>query len=56
MWKFQNFAITQILSEINFGDCTSAISAILTHLEVLNFAIDEIMHFLKAEIYQVNKI
>ena len=31
VWKFQNFAITQILSEINFGDSTSAKSAILTH-------------------------
>ena len=35
--KFQNFSITQILREINFGDSKSAKSAILTHLEALNF-------------------
>ena len=46
----------QILREINFGDFTSAKYAILTQLEVLNFAFYEIMHFLKAEIYQLNKI
>ena len=56
VWKFQNFAITQILREINFGDSTSAKSAILTHLVVLNFALYEISHFLKEEIYQINKI
>ena len=37
VWKFHDFSITQILREINFGDSTSAKSAILTHLEVLNF-------------------
>ena len=37
MWKFQDFSITQILREINFDDSTSAKSAILTHLQVLNF-------------------
>ena len=52
MWKFLNFAITQILREIYFGDATSAKSAILSHLEVQNFAFYEIMHFLKAEIYK----
>ena len=56
MWKFQNFAITQILCEINLGDSTNAKSAILTHFEVLNFAFYEILHFLKAGIYQINKI
>ena len=50
VWKFQNFAITHILREINFGDSTRAKSAILTHLEVLNFAFYEILHFLKTEI------
>ena len=55
MWKFHDFSITQILREINFGDSTNAKSAILTHLEVLNFAFYEILHFLKeAEIYQIN--
>ena len=56
VWKFQNFAITQILREINFGDSTNAKSAISTHFDVLNFACYEILHFLKAEIYQINKI
>ena len=33
MWKFHDFSITQILCEINFGDCRSAKSTILQHLE-----------------------
>ena len=36
VWKFQDFCITEILREINFGDSRSAISAILTYLEALN--------------------
>ena len=32
VWKFHDFAITQILREINIGDSTGAKSAILTHL------------------------
>ena len=40
VWKCQDFAITQILSEINFGDygIGSAKTAVLTHLKALNFA------------------
>ena len=56
MWKFHDFSITQILREIKFGDSSSTKSAILTNLECLNFAFYEIWHFLKAEIYQINKI
>ena len=56
MWLFHEFSITQILREINFGDSRSAKSAVVTHLEVLNFAFYENLHFLKAEIYQSNKI
>ena len=56
MWKFHDFSITQILREINFEDSRSAKSAILTHLEALNFDFYEFLHFLKAEIYQINKI
>ena len=56
MWKFHDFPITQILREINFGDCRSAKSAILTYLEALNLDFDEFLHFLKVEIYQMNKI
>ena len=48
---FHNFAITQILREINFGESTSAKSAILTRLEDLNFDFNEILRFLKDEIY-----
>ena len=50
------FSVIQILWEIKFGDSGSAKSAILTHLEALNFYFHEFMHFLKAEIYQINKI
>ena len=32
VWKFHDFAITQILSEINFGDFRRAICAILVYL------------------------
>ena len=45
VWKFHDFSIIQILREINFGDSTNAKYAILTHLEVLNFAFNEILHF-----------
>ena len=36
VWKFHEFAIIQILREINFGDSRSAKSAFLTHFEALN--------------------
>ena len=51
MWKFRNFSITQKLREISFWDFVSAKSAILTHLEALNFDFYAFLHFLKAEIY-----
>ena len=56
MWKFHNFSITQILREINFGDFRSEKSAILPHLEALNFDFYELLHFMKVEINQINKI
>ena len=37
VWKFHDFSITHILREINFWDPRSAKSAILAHLETLNF-------------------
>ena len=52
--KFHDFCITQILREINFKDFWSAKSAILTHLEALNLDYYEFLHFLKAEIDQMN--
>ena len=39
MWKFQHFSITQILREVNFGECKSsktAVFAIFGILEVQN--------------------
>ena len=56
MWKFQDLSITQILREINFRVCGSAKSAILTHLEALYLDLYVFLHFLKAEIDQINKI
>ena len=56
VWKFQDFAITQILREINFEGSRSAKSAILTLLEALNFDFSEFLHILKGECYQINKI
>ena len=53
VWNFQDFSISQILREINIGDSRSAI---LTHLEALNFEFCAFLHFLKAEIHQINKI
>ena len=53
MYKFHNFSITQILREIYFGDSGSAKSAIITHLETLNFDYYEFLQFLEAEIYPI---
>ena len=52
--KFYDFSIWHILREINFEDSWSVKSAILTHLEALNFDFYEFFHFLKADIYQIN--
>ena len=56
VWKFKNFSITQVLRETNFGESRSAKAAISTHLEALNSDFYEFLHFVKAEIYQINKI
>ena len=45
VWKFPDVTITQILREINFGDSRSAKSAILKHLEALNFQFLRIFAF-----------
>ena len=37
MWKFREFSIIQILSEINFGECRSSKNAIFAILGALNF-------------------
>ena len=54
MWKFHDFSITQILREINFGEVQKL--PFLTHLVALNFYFYEFFHFLKAEIYKMNRI
>ena len=56
MWKFHDFSISYILREINFWDSRSVKSAILTHLEALNFDFYECLHFLKGEIDQIDSI
>ena len=56
VWKFHYFCIIQILREINIEDSWSGKLAILPHLEAQNFDFNEFLHFLKAEIYQMNKI
>ena len=56
VWKFHDFFIIQILREINFEASWSAKSAILPHLEALNFDLYDFLHFLKAVIDQMNKI
>ena len=45
VWKIYDFSITQILCEINFGDCKSAKSAILIDLEAVNLDFHEFLHF-----------
>ena len=45
-----------ILREIKFGGFGSAKSAILRHLGALIFYFNEYLHFLKAQICQINKI
>ena len=56
MWKFHDFSITQILREINLWDSRSIQSAILTHLEALNFDSYAFFACLEVEIFQMNKI
>ena len=56
VWKFHNFSPTQILREIDFRNSISAKSAFLTHLVALNFDLNEFLHFLKPEIYQIDKM
>ena len=47
VWKLQNFSVNQILREINSWDSRSAKSAILTHLETLDFDfLNKFLYFL----------
>ena len=54
MWKFHDLSITQILCEIKVGESKASKIAILTHLEALNFAFYEFLHFVKADNEQIN--
>ena len=53
MGKLNDFSITQILREFNFGDSRSAKSVILTHLEAMKLDFCELLHFLEAENYKL---
>ena len=55
VWKFHEFSIIQILSEIKVDEFRASQSAILSHLEALKFDFYDFLHFLKAE-NQNNKI
>ena len=54
--EITEFFVTQILREIKVDESKVSKSAILAHLEALNFYFHEYFHFLKAEIDQINKI
>ena len=56
LWAFHYFCITLILRQIIFGDFRNAKFTISTHLEALNFDVYDFLHFMKAKIYQNNKI
>ena len=53
VWKLQDFSVTQILREIKVGQCRVSKAAILEAL-IIDFS--WFLHFLKAEIYQINEI
>ena len=53
--KFHDFSTTQILHQINFGDCGSAQSAKLTHLEAPNFDFMNFCTFKRLKIIKVTQ-
>ena len=48
--EITEYSVTQILREIKVGE-----SATFKHWEDLNFDFNSFLHFLKAEIYQIEK-
>ena len=56
VWRFQDFSITQILREINFGGCRSSKTAVLAILGALkminlvNFSFQKMQKFIKIKI------
>ena len=55
VWKLQKFSVTQILREIKVGKSIVSKSAILTHLEVLNFDISEFCTFCRLKFTKSTK-
>ena len=55
MWKFQDFSVTKILLEINFGDSKSAKSAIFPILKTLNFPFYDFFTFLRLDFTKLSK-
>ena len=51
VWKFQDFSVTQILREINFGESRSLKSAFLPFIGALNF-VDLVIFSLNAKIHK----
>jgi len=56
VWKFQNFSDIRILRDNQFEGSKCEKSVILAILEPLKFDFYEFLHFLYAEIYQINKL
>ena len=55
--KIHNFFwVIQILRESKIGECRVSKSTFVPHLGPLNFDFNELLHFLKAEIDQINKL
>ena len=56
MWKFQDFSVTQILREINFGESRTSKMAVFAILGALNFVdleklgIQKVQKFVKIKI------
>ena len=56
VWKFQDFSITQILREINFGEIRSAKTAVfaifgtLNFVNLVNYSLQKVQKFLKIKI------
>ena len=49
VWKFQDFSVTQILREINFGQCKSSKTAVFAFFGTLNFVTLENFSLLKVQ-------
>ena len=56
MWKFQDFYVTQILREINFGDSRNAKTAVFAILgavkfgQLVNFSLQKVQKSIKIKI------